>query len=346
MGKKAESLFSGNFLERINSRKTGDYWSEIDLDLRSKEMLFNGFILSADSMKDFMGVLLQQKPAPFRLGRYLPTETSFFLSLNLQNISSYFSSYEAMLSKQGELEHYKNGMMEPDTLFGVDIQRMIKDHCIGETAAFYTRYDVSDPQEDKYLILRIQNQQHLDSLLLRLTKPLIPGKKILFRGQTETYKIGKDTVFKINQIPVTNLGELVFGKIYAGIQTSFYTICDSCLIMGSSIKSLETYLQAIIFQRTLDKSPLYKEYTENISQPAVIYAWGIPAECLPFFGSDLNPGVFRQIQDQDEKLQNIHSLGWQMGPEKGMIYNVGRISFDSDSQKNRSKPAADTLKRQ
>jgi hypothetical protein len=278
-----------------------------------------------------MGVLLQQKPLPFRLGKYLPTETSFLLSLNLQNISSYLSSYEAMLSRQGELEYYKNNLMEPDTLYGVDIQKMIKDHCIGETAAFYTRYNVSDTQENKYLILKIQNPQHLDSLLLRLTKPFIPGKKILFKGQTETYKLGKDTVFKISQIPVINLGELVFGKIYAGIPTSFYTICDSCLILGSSFKSLETYLQAIIFQHTLDKSSLYKEYTENISQPAVIYAWGIPAECLPFFVSDLNPGFFRQIQDQDEKLQNMHSFGWQMGPEKGMIYNIGRISFDGDS---------------
>lgn len=331
IGSTVSALFSNNFLKRINAGAPNKFWAEIDCNLKENELLFNGFTLPSDSLNDYMGVLLHQKPSAFILDRYFPSETSFFLSLNFQDIPSYFRDYEEMLSKKGELDAYKKSLAEADTLYGSNLQNIIKENCTGQAGIVFTRDDVTEPLENKFLVIKIKNEKLLDSLMLRLVKPVIPGKRSIFRGQSQDFKMGKDTLFKIYQIPVTNFGERVFGKIFQDVPTSFFTICDSCLIMGGSFKALEEYLRSLVLHETLDKNSLYKEFTMNFSQLASLCTWGIPADCLPFFSSDLNPGIVRELKDQDIKLHKINSFGWQMGNDKGMIYNVGLVSYSTVS---------------
>lgn len=334
-GKTTAPLLRNNLLKLINDSHNGG-WAELDFSFRENELFLNGMILPSDSISDYMRVLLRQKPANFDLDRHLPYETSYFLSLNLQNVPSYFSDYEEVIAKTNGLDAYKKSLTEADTLYGADLQSLVKTSLNNQAGIFFTGFNDSIPMGNRYFIMKIKNRNHLDSLMLKLVKPVIPGRSI-FTGEKEEFKIGKDTVYRIYQIPVNNFAERVFGKIFSGVPTSYYTICDSCIVMSGSFKALEGYVVSMHLKETLDKNRIYRQFTSSLSQPLTLYLWGKPDYCLPFFRSDLNIGFYKKLQDQEDKLQKIQSFGWLLTAEKGMIYNLGRLTYSPEIQ---NRPAA------
>ena len=336
-GKMITPLFRDSFLKLINANSHSASWAELDFSFRKNELFLNGMIMPSDSVSDYMRVLVHQKPVYFDLDKHLPYETSYFLCLNIQDVSSYFSDYEKTLSNTKELDSYKNSMAEADTLYGLDLQDLVKANLKNQAGVFFTGFNDSIPMGNRFFIMKVKNQNHLDSLMLKLVKPVVTGGRPIFRGLKEEFRIGKDTVFKIYQIPIDNFAERVFGKIFSGIPTSCYTICDSCIVMSGSFKALKDYLISVNLRETLNKNSIYNEFISGLSQPLTLYLWGKPNYCLPFFRSDLNTGFYRKLQDQDDKLQKIQSFGWLLTAEKGMIYNLGRLNY-SDEIHNR--PAA------
>jgi|GEM_PF-819753 len=326
-GKTVGPLVRGSFFQRINNVSNKESWTELDFSFKESELFFNGLTLPSDSLGDYQRILLHQSPANFDLDKHLPAETSFFLCLNLQNPAAYFNDYEASLTKKGELESYKSSLNETDTLYGVNLQSLVKTSLNRQAGVFFTHYNDSVPLENRYFIMKINNESHQDSLMLKLVRPMVPGKRSIYKGMMQEFKMGQDVAFKMYQIPVSNFGERVFGKIFSGVPTSYFTICDSCIIMGGSYKALEEYLRSLNLKETLNKNPLYSEFVSGLSQPLSLYLWGKPGYCLPFFHSDINSGLYSKLENQQDKLRKIHSFGWLMAAEKGMIYNLGRFAY-------------------
>lgn len=328
-GEIAARIFTSGYLKKINTESQYTKWAELDFNVKQNELFFNGMMMPSDSINDFMGVLIRQRPARFDLDQHLPYETSYFQCLNINDVPAYFNDYEKTLANSQGLTSYKNRLTEADTLYGVNLQEIVKNNLNNQAGLFYTAYNDSLPLGNRYFIMKIKNENRLDSLMLKLVKPVVPGKRILFRGLKEDFKIGKDTVYKISQIPIDNFAERVFGPVFSGVPTSYYTICDSCMIMAASFKAIEDYLISVSLKETLGKNFVYSDFLSGLSQPLTFFLWGKPAFCLPFFRSDLNPDIYSKLENQQDSLQRLQSFGWLITAEKGMIYNLGRIAYNN-----------------
>ena len=336
-----ENITSGIFPESvikglINSPK-GAKWSEIDFSQHGNEQLFNGFTFASDSLHDYSGIMLQQKPAAFDFEKYFPNETSFFLCLNTGNIEKWFEDYEKMLSAKGELENYKNSLTAADTLYSVNLQSIVKENIEGAAGIVFTRFDPANNQENRFFLMKTSNGSKADSLLLNLAMRAdalnkrgirAMERRDLLRLDIGEFRLNEQIVYKIYQMPVKNFGERVFGKTFAGVFTNYCTVYGNCVIMGASFESVKEFIRSLILKETLDNNPIYKEFAGGLSQPLSLYLWISPGRALPFLKDYLSVNIYGRLEEQTETLRKVESAGWQLGAEEGKIYNVGRLVYN------------------
>lgn len=247
----ASNLFSETFLEQLKGSATLAEWSEIDLTQKNDELLFNGFSFTSDSLNNYLGIFLHQKPDSFNLAEVFPAETSLFLSYVISNNEQFFSDYEKLLANKNQLTEYKNSLTEIDTLYGVDIQKIIIDNLEGAAAIVFTHPDPVLSDENKYLVIRVGSGIKMENAMYPLTKLTGSNGNRDLSGNSSLYKIDKETVFKIYKTPINNFGKRVFGEVFSDVVTSYFTIYDNCLIMGASYESIGQFLRANVLQETL-----------------------------------------------------------------------------------------------
>ena len=326
----AEKLFSKTFINQLKVSSQLAEWSEIDLNQKSNELLFNGFSFTGDSLDNYLEIFLHQQPGKFNLAGIFPAETSFFLSYNISNNSQFFFDYEKLLAGKNQLIEYKNSLKEINSLYGVDIQKIVADNLDFTFAVVFTRPDPVMRDDNKFLVIRTGSGSKMENAMIPLTIPEIKGKHRDLSKKMNLFKVDKETVFKIYKTPVVDFGKRVFGGYFSEVVTSYFTFYDNCLIMGSSYESLGRFLRANVLQETLENSNTYKEFTSALSDRMNFYLWTSPGKSFPFFKNILNDSLFQNIENQINAFHKIESAGWQIGVENGMIYNMARLKYNPE----------------
>ena len=322
-------VFSDSFFKPFRNSPQNVTWSEIDLTHKPDELLFNGFTFAKDSLNSFPDILLHQKPGKFNLEKYFPDETSFFLCLNLENPALYFKDYEEVLRKTGGLNAYKQKLNIIDSTYSINLQKLVADNLEGEAGIVFTRPNRDNLMENRFFIMKTHSGSQIETSMQKMVKPLLTkDRKGKLIDLTPTFSLDQETSYKIYQLPVVNFGETVFGNIFAGVPTNYFTVYDNCLIMGASYESICDFLRSDLLEETLQNNQSYKGFISGLSQRLTLFLWAAPGRALPFFRNDLKEGLYKEMEDQIESLKKIESVGLQQGMENGLIYNVARLKYN------------------
>jgi hypothetical protein len=326
----ARHLFTNSFWNKLKGSAPFSEWSEIDLTQKSDELFFNGFSFTGDSLSNYLGIFLHQQPGSFNLARMFPADATFFLSFMMKDNKKFFDDYENILTPDRGIKEYKKSLNEVKSLYGVDIQKIVIDNLDGVAAMVFTRPDSLMPDENKYLILRAGNGNNIEKALIPITVPPVNKRKGDSSKNSSLYKIDKENIFKIYKTPVNDFGKIVFGEIFSDVVTNYFTIYDNCLIMGSSYESLCRYLMANVLQETLGNDQRYRAYTSGLSDRLNFYVWSSPGRSLPFFKGILNKDLYQSIENKLAGFSKIEYVGWQIGVENGMTYNMARLKYNPE----------------
>lgn len=326
----SHQIFSETFWKRLKGSSPLAEWSEIDLTQKNDELLFNGFSFTGDSLNNYLGIFLHQQPDSFKLAGLFPAETSFFMGYVISNSKQFFRDYENLLNQNNQSGEYKNALNEINSLYGIELQKVIIDNLDGAAAMVYTRPDTALSDENKYLIFKTRSGDKTEQAMIPLT--IAPGStgKRDFSGNYSLYKIDKETIFKIYKTPVSDFGSRVFGSVFSDVTTNYFTIYDNCLIMGASYESLCRLLRANVLQETLGNDKTYREFITGFSGRLNFFLWSNPGRSLPFFKETLNAEIYQNLENQITNLQKIESFAWQIGIENGMLYNMARLKYNPE----------------
>ncbi len=326
----AKSLFSETFLERYKASAPFATWSELDLTQKQDEVILNGISFTTDSLNNHLQIFLRQQPDTFRLARIFPAQSTFFLSYEINNNVHFFEDYEQLLANHHHLEAYRKALSQTDSLYGINLQKIVSDHLDGSAAIVYTQPDPTMAEENKYLVLRINSESQVEEALSPLAIE-IPGRRKRDKPKNYTpFVIDAETEFKIYQTEVSDFGSLVFGELFAGVKTNFYATYDNYLVMGSSFAAVGSFLKANVLHETLENNQVYRKLTKGLSDKLNIYLWCSPGRALPFFREMLNNDRYAGFSAELKALLKIESVGWQIGNENGMLYNMARLQYNPE----------------
>ena len=303
-------------------------WSEVDLTQKDNLLMLNGFSFSDETFNSYLDLFLYQKTREFTLKEYLPASTSFFLTLNLDNPVNYFKDYQSYLSNCGELEAWKSGIDEAVATSGVDLVKFVTDHLEGEVGVVYTRYDSLQPDENRLLVMKLNSGSNAGAILMNAAK--LSASKTGAKDGTRKFQVDQETTYDIANWPVADFGGKVFGRLFNGARTSWFTIYDNCLIMGASYETVERYLRALVVGETLGNDRYFKDFETGMSQWSSFTVWFQPAYAAAFLSNVFSDMVNQSLDKQLGAISNIEAFGWQFGAENKMIYNTIKLKYNAD----------------
>lgn len=329
-----QSLFAESFWEKLNKSSPLADWSEIDLTQKSGEFLFNGFSFTSDSLNNYFNILVHQQALPFNVAELIPAETSCFLSLMISNTQQFFRDYEKLLDGEHQLNDYRNSLAETESLYGVDLQKIVISHLDG---AVFMAYADSDPvisDEEKFLVLKTSSGSAIEQAMMPLVPKTSNKRKRGLIKNFSLHKIDKENIFKIYKSSVHDFGKRVFGSVFAPVATGYFTIYGNYLIMGASAEALGRFLKSVVLQQTLSNSKSFNDFNSGLSNRLNGYLWIAPARAHSIFKEVLNSEIYKSIENQMPAFDKIESAGWQIGVENGMIYNLAKLKYNGDIHEN------------
>ena len=329
-----KNLFSDSFFKKLMVAMPFADWSEIDLLQQNDGMILNGISYTSDSVKSQLNLFQHQKADSFRLASVLPSETSFFLGYVLSDNAKYFRDYEELLDHANLLQDYKRSLTDVDSTYGTNLQQIISDHLAGDVAIVFTRPDPVMKEENKYLIMRINNENLVSDALKPITKIIPPARKREKPKNYIEYRLDQETVFKIYESQVNDLGKRIFGEPFTDVATNFYSFFDNCLIMSSSVGSLGRFLRANLYHETLSNDKLYLKFVSGLSDKLNIYVWDSPGRSMPFFKNSIDSITCERLTKRHDALLKIESLGWQTGNENGLMYNTAQLKYNPEAHED------------
>jgi hypothetical protein len=320
-------------LDKTRAGKIKDFdnyatWTEVDLSQKTHEIMLNGFTFTDNSKNNYLNVFLNQEPLRFRMESILPAETSFFLSLNISNPKEFFSDYKKYLEKAGKYYDYKNGIIAVEKSTGMNAQSFIQKHLDGEVGIVYTRANPSVPEENRFLVAKTKSSSNAKADLMKMLNATAKKQN----RQVDYYKkrlvIDKQTSFDIYKMPSHNFGNVVFGSIFNTVATKYFTFIGNHLVMGDSFRSVSGFIRANVLQEVLGNDKYYRDFANNLSQKSNLYLWMAPGRSHVYFSDFLSKNLGKSLAEKIEHLRKIESIGWQFGPENGMIYNTALIRYN------------------
>ncbi len=337
------NLLENGFLKQINGSYTWADWSEIDLSQKNEELLLNGFSFTTDSLKNYLEIFQHQKPGIFNLAGFIPAGTSFFLGISISNNLQFFQDYERFLEHQKQLASYKNSLAEIDSLYRVDIQNIVIDNLEREAAVVFMQPDPVNQDENKFLVFKVKSGAKMEEAMNPLVEVAKGKAKTGLAKNENLFKVDNEVISKIYKISIDDFGKKIFGGIFADVKTDFFTVYNNCLIMGSSPESLNRFLRANVLQETLGNNKDYREFASGLSDQFNFYFWCSPGSCLPFFKEKINSGFYQEFENKMTEIHKIESIGWQVGVENGLAYNMARIKYNSANQETGFSPVWKSL---
>ena len=152
--------------------------------------------------------------------------------------------------------------------------------------------------------------------------------------EPETYKstcsIDAETSYPVYNIPIKQMGSLLFGDLFGKINTKFFTYIDNYIIFSSSKNALKNLHHANLLKKTLANDSFYKSYTENLDSKSNFLFYIDLSRAKDFAASYMNKDIAKCFNSNFETFQRLDAISCQISVSRGMLYNSIIIRYNPE----------------
>ena len=314
--------FDENVKNLILSLKNFANWTELDVNIKDNALLLNGFTYSNDSENNYLNIFLTQEPQQIKIDKILPSTTSSFILLGIDNFKKYSDDYKKFLSHNNDYNSIDKELQKIKKLSDTDILNLFGSIFEHEACLSYTE------NNNNFVLINIKSKSQAEEELIKFLKKYSKKNKKDYSSLTSTYKIDNDTKFIIYQMPFKNITKLLFGKVFSNVESKYFSFYDNYMILGNTTKSISDFIQANILEKTLKNDVNYKKFSENLSSKSNFYFYsnfeGAKSYWLSFLNSELN----KNFKDNHNIFNKFDALAYQLSSSKDMIYSNIFINYN------------------
>jgi len=144
-------------------------WAELDIDIKSKELMLNGFI-AGESSNLINELFTGMKPQNPQIPKVLPSNTRIYLSYCMESTEEFRKRFHSYLKKTGKDSNYFGILNRIKKDKKVDVDKEIYSFLEGEMALVYTDLNHSNPNENSFFIAETKGKSFsLDKMKSKLS---------------------------------------------------------------------------------------------------------------------------------------------------------------------------------
>jgi hypothetical protein len=249
VGKALPGILTSQTKEKMGAFILPGGWSVLDVTIKEKELLINGFTASGDPESPFAKMIGNQSPQPITIQKILPYNTSFAVITGIEDFEAYLEIIQERRPVNVTASDSMPGIQPGENPIG--LRKRMTSIAGTEICLAYVQASGSPPGQNAYLIIRQQ-----DSLSSRISLDVLTDNSasVMFDG-TAVQKLSMSNPFKILFDPVPDNNEL-----------RYYANLDGYLVFGSSASAVQRFLSYYKAGRTLGNDGSTRDFFDNFSE--------------------------------------------------------------------------------
>lgn len=325
-------LVSSEIRKTINQISSYSSWSELDLSVHSADLALNGYSVTRDSTDNYLNVFKGQEAEKLTIDQAIPANASYFVALNLKNTSAFISQYETYLRAKGSFYPREVDLMEFQKKTKTDASKLMKETAGTQFAGVYTNINKSNPTQNRFFVAEMQNEsdarKKFDKVVAEYAKTNIADRTNL---HTE-YQAGSKKPIEIYRLPIANMAESLFGKVFSGISADYFALYNKYLICGDNLPGLKSYLQSLVSEKTMANDSTYKATFKNAQEKPNFFLFARIPKVFRLKEVLLKPEVSSMLSDNEDIIRKYSIFSWQFSVDNKMIKNRIGLNYDPNAK--------------
>ncbi len=112
-----------------------------------------------------------------------------------------------------------------------------------------------------------------------------------------------------------------------GFNDSCCAFYDNFMITGNSYVTISRLLYDNLLNKTLANDLQYHDFEKMVASRAGYLFYCVPSHCIDYFSDYFNRKIADGLRSNKNSLNKIQSIGFQLAPINGMIYNSLSVSY-------------------
>lgn len=247
-------------------------WSALDLNLRSDEVMLNGFVHVPDSSDHYFSIFRDQKGQELEVDKIMPVNTAFLLYYGVSHFQTFYQQYQTLLRRQQVFFSYDQRKDD----FNQRIGSNVEDYCLSwigrEMAIFITEPAHKNQPQLSYLALSAQDTEKAMEQLQKLSIAL--GQQ----PEAETY-----ADHQLFNLQLNDAYGLLLGAPFEGFNDVYATELDGYLVLAKTKSALRNLINFYGAENTLRKDDNFSSFTANL---------GAKSNLLLYSGISRSPDLY------------------------------------------------------
>ncbi|MBU2651551.1 MAG: DUF3352 domain-containing protein [Bacteroidetes bacterium] len=302
----AEKMVNENYAETARGLKNLASWTELDINIKTDEILMNGYTsLAPDDEGQLLGLFAGQEPQEINVTRILPYHTNFLFSYGFSDFRLYYEQYKTFLEEKGKTDDYTKHVRYLNEQNSADMLQYFIPWIGKEVSLALTRSNAANNIQDRYVVIHTGDIDKAHSML-----PVVSDPNFRY--------VYKD--YEINILNAPGLTEILFGSLFSCADRLFYTTVEDYIVFTNSTQSLESFIGSFISGKNLKSNINFRKFTDNISDRSNLLFYLNTRNGLDMTARYLSSAFSQYITDNSRVLKNFEGAAMQFSYMNQMLY--------------------------
>jgi hypothetical protein len=318
-------IVSPEVRKNINQIAPFSDWTALDLSSNASMLELDGFSVTRDSSDNYLNIFKNQEAPKSLIDKAIPVSASYFVSLNLKNTSKFLDDYETYIKANGNFYPREMSLIEFQKKTGTNPVKLFKELGSNQFAGVYMNINKSDPTQNRFFVTNIENVKDAKEKLLKAVSESSNSSAELSRLQ---YTIDNKNKCEIYRLPISNMAESLFGRIFSGIRGDYFVLYKKYLIWGDNLPGLKNYLQNLASEKTMANDSIYKAYSASGQPNPNLSVFARLPKVFRLKDAMLKPEVSAMLSENEDIIRKFSTFSWQYSVSDHMVKHKIRIKYD------------------
>lgn len=249
-------------------------WTELDILIKDKEILMNGFSSAGDSTNTFLNTYKDQQTQPSTVDSLLPGNTAGFVNIGFKDYKTIFRRHKLQLKMQSKFDIFESKLKAISDSFNINAEQTLTGWIKNEMGIAITNNLSLSEEENVYAYFKTSSPGQAEASLSILAK----RNSMLFNGIT------------IHLIEYPSLLPLIYGNLFPDAKKYYFAIAGNYVVFARSVNALTAFLSSYTSKNTLSSTPSFKSFKNYISGTSNIWVYSDLSEIVRHISNLLIPG--------------------------------------------------------
>jgi hypothetical protein len=293
-------------------------WGEYDVSIKNDGVILNGFTYGGDSLNTMANLFISQDPTDIKVTSILPQGSAGFLHLGISDFSLYFLQFSALIKQAGRTSNFYRNLQEANDSTGTNWVEFLSSILDGELGIIYMankngKYEVHYTRVKSQLFASVKLEEIISNYR---KKAAISGSGII------NYRLNKDSVLKIYEMPVLYLGKTLLGPLFSGSEERFCAFCNHYMITANTPEMIAQVVDSVNAGQVLNYDIAYHSLSGNMETKSNLTFYHNTSQYPGYFNTWFRPdSLINRDTINALSAPSIQAIVYQLSRENGMIYN-------------------------